>query len=241
MTTTRSLHEKLATIRATFGAVEKTGEMKEGPRFKYVEARVIAARFVELCSAEWITMLPVRMEILNIRPTASGKQSVITLQVDWQITDGMSGETITVSSIGEGADSSDKAAPKAQTNAMKYAILLVLQKAADDAEADQGSAKIEADHAAEAQARTLERRRLATAAVPAPEPALASQKSKAMIRAKAREQGLDDARLKAFAHFLVGEKSSKDWTQADVDVLIAKLADSATVALFLEGTPLPTS
>ena len=42
------IYSILALIRGTFGPVLKTGEMKDGPRFKYVEAREIAYRRAEV-------------------------------------------------------------------------------------------------------------------------------------------------------------------------------------------------
>lgn len=221
-----SLHAKLALIRGSFGSILKTGEMKDGPLFKYVEARAVAAKFVEMASAQLITMLPVGMEVLNLRPTASGKQTVMTLKVDWQITDSESGESIIVSSIGEGADQSDKAAPKAQTNAMKYAILLLLQAAGDDPEADPKPDQLER----EAAAREAQRPSVVAGKR---EDALAAPPTQALVRklmATFDKKGLKDPdKRKAFTSATVGKSSSKDLTTGDVEKLLVALADFAGV------------
>ena len=246
------LHTKLAFIRGQFGPILKTGEMKEGPRFKYVEARVLADRFVELASQENLTMLPVGMAVVGIRPTASGKQTVTTLLATFRVTDGDTGEFIDLQAIGEGSDSSDKGAPKAQTNAMKYALLLLLQAAGEDAEADGKSQKIESDFEVEGTAaERLAARRQSQASVPqasavpqvaeqaAPveqrppvHVAMATDALKRKIRARAREVGLGDFQLKAFSTMLTGKSSSKDWTMGDADRILANLDEPAKVDLF---------
>ena len=133
-----SLHGKLARIRAEFGFIGKTGtNTGVGGGYKFVEAVNVGRRFVELASQYNITMLPTESLIIGEPiPTPSGKQAVWTVNMSWQITDADTGESINISSYGQGADSGDKALPKAQTNAMKYAILLVLQAAGDDPEND---------------------------------------------------------------------------------------------------------
>jgi hypothetical protein len=53
----------------------------------------------------------------------------------WTLTDGESGETATIVSYGAGADTGDKYSGKAQTNAMKYALLMgFLLSTGDDPE-----------------------------------------------------------------------------------------------------------
>jgi hypothetical protein len=90
-----------------------------------------------------LTMIPVGMDIADIRPSSSGKQMVYTVATMWRITDVETGDYIDVPAMGQGADNADKALPKAQTNAMKYAILLVLQAAGDDPENDPRTDDIE--------------------------------------------------------------------------------------------------
>ena len=139
-----SLHKKLAMIRANFGFIGKTGtNTGVGGGYGFVEAVHVARRFVEMASELNLTMLPIYMQVVDTRPSASGKQMVYSLNSIWRITDADTGEFIDVHSFGQGADQADKALPKAQTNAMKYAILLVLQAAGDDPENDPRTDQIE--------------------------------------------------------------------------------------------------
>lgn len=138
------LHTKLAMLRATFGFVGKTGtNTGVGGGYKFVEAVQVARQFVERASELNLTMLPIYMQVTDTRPSISGRQVVYTLNSIWRITDADTGEFIDVHSFGQGADQADKALPKAQTNAMKYAILLVLQAAGDDPENDPRTDQIE--------------------------------------------------------------------------------------------------
>lgn len=157
------LHVKLAEIRGEFGRVEKTGtNTGVGGGYSFVEATAIAARFVELATARIVTMLPVGGRVIDRYLSISGKQHVIDLETTWRITDAETGDFIDVVSYGQGADNSDKALPKAQTNSMKYAILLVLQKAGDDPEKD--SSSNDTGETAVRQTRSIRRR---SAAAPA--------------------------------------------------------------------------
>lgn len=138
------LHAKLADLRANFGFIGKTGTNKGvGGGYGFVEAHEVARRFVEMASERSLTMIPVAMHLEEPRPSASGKQIVDTLSVTWRVTDAESSEYIDVPSYGQGADQADKSLPKAQTNAMKYAILLLLQAAGDDPENDPRTDQIE--------------------------------------------------------------------------------------------------
>ena len=127
-----------------FGFIGKTGtNTGVGGGYGFVEAIHVARRFVEMASELNLTMLPIYMQVVDTRPSASGKQMVYSLNSIWRITDADTGEFIDVHSFGQGADQADKALPKAQTNAMKYAILLVLQAAGDDPENDPRTDQIE--------------------------------------------------------------------------------------------------
>jgi hypothetical protein len=138
------LHGKLAWLRSNFGFVAKTGRNTGvGGGYSFVEATSIGKRFVEMCGEIGLTMLPVSMAVQDPIPTASGKQLVWTVSSVWRITDVESGDYIEIPSFGQGADNADKALPKAQTNCMKYAILLVLQAAGDDPENDPRTDNIE--------------------------------------------------------------------------------------------------
>ena len=247
------LHGKLAAIRGELnGLIVKTGEHTQGgPRYKFVEALEVGRQFVEKASERQITMLPNHMSILDIRPSMTGKQHVVTLGVDWTITDAESDEVTHVYSIGQGADNSDKAAPKAQTNAMKYAILMLLQAAGDDPEKD------EPEKPARRAARRVATARNAAVSDDAPEGAdeaetrprarraprraeppfeagkeMASPDLKAKVRAKQHEADLTDDQFRALAGHFTGKESSRLWTTTDAEKVLVKLGQESVVEFY---------
>jgi len=263
------LHGKLAQIRGELnGQIVKSGEHTQGgPQYKFVEALEVGRLFIEKASALLITMLPEHMEILSIVPSMTGKQHVVTIGVLWAITDAESNEIVHVYSIGQGADNSDKAAPKAQTNAMKYGILMVLQAAGDDPEKDEPEAPYkakarrtatrrnarpstdepeEAEDGSETPRRRVSRRKVESGVEfgrgeinrtdPDPKPgvAMATADFKAKIRALQHEVGLDDKQFKALGMHFTGKDSSRDWTEADAERVLAKLDDASVIELFSE-------
>jgi hypothetical protein len=86
-----------------------------------------AADFIRKALAEKVlTMMPTAVQVVGQqdRPTAKGgSMTTVDLITDWTITDGESGESITIQSFGAGADVGDKYSGKASTSAMKYALL----------------------------------------------------------------------------------------------------------------------
>src|SRR5262245_12750067 len=95
--------------------------------FKFVQVGD-AARVIRKALAEKnVSMIPTSIEVVgeSEHPTSSGKMmTTLTVRTTWTLTDGESGETAVIQSMGSGADMGDKAAPKAQSNAMKYALLM---------------------------------------------------------------------------------------------------------------------
>lgn len=80
-------------------------------------------------------------ELLNIVDVTNSKDNIerlATVKMNVLLIDKDSGETVTITGIGSGQDSGDKAVMKAQTAAIKYAYLLSLAiSTGDDPEADQ--------------------------------------------------------------------------------------------------------
>jgi hypothetical protein len=119
-----SLHSKLSQIYAVVGRIAKTGTApKEIGGFSFVEAANVAEVIRAELATRRITFMPIDMTLENVRTTKNGTP-IETWKVTWMFVDGETGETHTVMSVGSGADTLDKAAPKAQTNAMKYALLM---------------------------------------------------------------------------------------------------------------------
>ena len=130
------LAAKIAKVMEAVGYVPKTGT-NSAQGYKFVQASVVADKVREQLAALKVSMTPTQIDVISEGLTPSGKQALLTLRFTWTLTDGETGETISFQSIGTGADSGDKAAYKAATGALKYALLLgFLVPTGDDPEGD---------------------------------------------------------------------------------------------------------
>ncbi len=77
-----------------------------------------------------IILIPETTDIIENSPSMSGKQMVVTIKTGWLVTNGIA--SLRFQTFGMGADSGDKGLPKAQTNARKYALLMLLHLATGD-------------------------------------------------------------------------------------------------------------
>lgn len=152
----KGLHAKLAEVMAEAERIPKSGSFKqpgEYGHFKFVQAGDAADFIRKALGARHVSMLPSAVEVVGERENATksgGTMLTMTIRTTWTLTDGETGETATIQSIGSGADTGDKASPKAQTNAMKYALLMgFLLSTGDDPENhDPGAQKKSTDPAA---------------------------------------------------------------------------------------------
>lgn len=205
------LHAKLAELRKELAGSVKKGAVNERLGYSFVEAKTLGRDFVLKASEKGLTMLPISQEIVDIRETSSGKQTVMSVKTAWAITDVETDETIVVEAFGSGADQGDKGLPKAQTNSMKYAILLVLQAAGDDPEADPKTDDLESGGDAQQAAAGDDNK--------------ASDAQLRLIRARAKERGLSLDQLKAVVFSTTAKHSLKDLTKAEVDKVLSFIAD----------------
>jgi hypothetical protein len=131
-----SLATKIAKVMEAVGYVQKGGT-NSAQGYKFVQASAVADKVRAELSKLNVSMTPTNIDVISEGLTPSGKQALLTLRFTWTLTDGDSGETISFQSIGTGADSGDKAAYKAATGALKYALLTgFLIPTGDDPEAD---------------------------------------------------------------------------------------------------------
>ncbi len=132
----KKLASKLAEIMGEIGRITKGGT-NSAQGYKYVMASQVADAVREKLAAHNVIMLPVGADVVESGRTPSEKQSLLTIRFTWRFVDGDSGETLDFQSIGTGADSGDKAAYKATTGAIKYALLTAfLIPTGDDPEND---------------------------------------------------------------------------------------------------------
>jgi hypothetical protein len=142
----RSLHRKLAQVMYEADRIPKNGSFKqpgEYGHFKFVQAGDAADVIRKALAEVGVSMIPTAIELLSeVEHTTAkgGTMTTMTVRTTWTLTDGDSGETAVIQSMGSGADSGDKASPKAQTNAMKYALLMgFLLSTGDDPETSDSS------------------------------------------------------------------------------------------------------
>lgn len=139
MAETRSLHRKLAQIMYEAERIPKRGKAPAAMGgFEFVQVGD-AADFIRKALAEHvISMIPTNITIVGQSEHATksgGSMTTVDLLMEWTLTDGESGESIVIHSFGAGADGGDKYSGKAQTNAMKYALLMgFLLSTGDDSE-----------------------------------------------------------------------------------------------------------
>ncbi len=127
MTETRSLHRKLAQVMYEAERIPKNGTApREMGGYKFVQVGDAADYIRKALAEKVITMMPTAVHVVGQqdRPTKSGgSMTTVDLLTEWTLTDGESGESITIMSFGSGADGGDKYSGKASTSAMKYALL----------------------------------------------------------------------------------------------------------------------
>jgi hypothetical protein len=130
------LATKIAKVMEAVGYVPKTGN-NTAMGYKFVQASAVADKVREQLAALKVSMTPTTIDVVSEGLTPSGKQTLLTLRFTWTLTDGETGETLSFQSIGTGSDSGDKAAYKAATGALKYALLTgFLIPTGDDPEND---------------------------------------------------------------------------------------------------------
>lgn len=144
MPETRSLHGKLAQVMYEVERIPKNGTAPAAMGgFKFVQVGDAADVIRKALAEHKVSMIPSSIELIGEaeHPTSSGKMmTTMTVRTTWTLTDGDSGETAVIQSMGSGADMGDKAAPKAQSNAMKYALLMgFLLSTGDDPEMSDSS------------------------------------------------------------------------------------------------------
>jgi ERF superfamily protein len=140
---TRGLHAKLAEVMAEAERIPKNGTYSGQGGFKYVLVGDAADAIRTALAARKVSMLPSAVEVVSEaehETRSGGTMTTLTIRTTWTLVDGETGETAVIQSIGTGADAGDKASPKAQTNAMKYALLMgFLLSTGDDPEQSDSS------------------------------------------------------------------------------------------------------
>lgn len=140
MSEKRTIQQRLVAVMRTCGALGKDGyNQQQNFRFRAVGAVMdhLHPRF----AAEGVLVLPnVLEERTEERKTPKGTTliyRVLRIRFDFV---GEDGDLVSVTTIGEGMDSGDKAANKAQAVALKYALTQMLMVPYEEVDPDQDSA-----------------------------------------------------------------------------------------------------
>lgn len=135
----RGLHAKLAEIMEIADRIPKRGTAPAAMGgYKFVQVGDAADPIRRALAARGITMMPHELETVDLSYGVgkNGNMNMHTIKMVWRLTDSETGEFFDLPSYGTGGDTGDKFSPKAQTNAMKYALLMgFLLSTGDDPEA----------------------------------------------------------------------------------------------------------
>lgn len=127
----------LAVQRELAGRIEKTGRMS-GPsgNYGFVEEAELAAEFGRAANMHGLVLLTeTKLTHFDEKTRDSGKKFFLaTVELVGTFVDADSGESLRAQSVGQGADSADKAVSKGTTSAYKYLLLkcLALSDRSDD-------------------------------------------------------------------------------------------------------------
>jgi hypothetical protein len=118
-----NLRQKLAEVRRRIGYVQKRGH-NERFNYSYVTAADIAGSVGDILAELGVVVIP-SLEEISYEPAAGRGEAARMARVIMAYTfaDVDSGEEVVATAAGQGLDAGDKAAYKAMTGALKYALL----------------------------------------------------------------------------------------------------------------------
>ncbi len=128
-----TLASKMTEVMKECGYVAKNGE-NSFHGYRYASCadvlEKVNASLVRhgICSAA----MPELISMENVKSAKGTAEHLATVSISILLTDSESGETMSISGIGSGQDSGDKAVMKAQTAAIKYAYMLSLAVSTGD-------------------------------------------------------------------------------------------------------------
>lgn len=132
-----SLFTKLAEVMGEVGHVQKRG-YNDFHKYNYVTEADLLDAVRDKLSSRGIVVLPSVKEVKERTiATKKGESTISTVLVDYTFIDGSTGETHTLSMVGQGEDAADKGLYKALTGASKYFVMKAfLIPTGDDPEGD---------------------------------------------------------------------------------------------------------
>jgi hypothetical protein len=132
-----SLYRKIHAVMSSIDGVEKRGK-NQFHNYKYVTERDIVAAIRESLIEQGLILAP-KVVGIDFHPEFEGGP-VTELVIDFTLIDIDTGESLTVTTVGQGQDKGDKGPYKAMTGGLKYALLKTfLIPTDDDPENDAGA------------------------------------------------------------------------------------------------------
>lgn len=129
---------KLVKIMQECGYVQKNG-INDFHHYKYATCADVLEKVNAALSKYGVAsiVIPELLQMENVTSNKGNLEHLATVKINITLLDAESGESTTITGIGCGQDSGDKAVMKAQTAAIKYAYLLSLAiSTGDDPEAE---------------------------------------------------------------------------------------------------------
>jgi len=133
-----SLAGKLVNIMDACSHVQKNG-LNEFHKYSYVMASDVMGALNKACVAQGVACIPRFTKLDETQKTQRSGQiaTLVTVTAEVYLIDSTTGASLVVKALGTGEDTGDKAVAKAQTMAIKYALMsLCLISSGDDPEAD---------------------------------------------------------------------------------------------------------
>jgi hypothetical protein len=233
----KGIAKKLSQVMAAVGRIPKNG-YNDRQQYKFAkEDDVLECVRSELSSRSLIMVPDVDSMKIHSHTTKGGsEQRIVTLEVDFIISDGDTDEEAVFTMVGEGQDAGDKASYKAVTGATKFALLKLFliptgndpEVARPDEERNQGRGQRQAP---KQQAARSSRPAPNTGKLAAPTnaPQTAASLHKLRVNRLFHElqavRGLRTDQCKSWVSPTVGDKPSNDWDDQELTELERRLKE----------------
>lgn len=234
-----SLTDALARIMSEVRYVEKKGKITSqgsGPSYKFArDVDVLDAVAPKLAEAG-IVMVPEHTELLSISPNLRETQLIANIRTAWHVTDGH--DSIRFETLGQGQDAGDKALPKAQSNARKYAFFMLFHIVTGD-DPDQHASEQPEPGSRGQRGRVDAGQSRAGSTAPAPAPQRSPEEQQLLDRILATP-GMGHARMSLMAD-AVGVPKGQHATADQLREMIARFIDQPAAPVTVGDEPEPAA
>ena len=120
-----SVAAKIQQVMSRVGYIKKDKQLEGGGKYKYLSEEAVTAELHSAFADIGLVIIPTAMEILDNREDATRNGGILfntRIRATYLIMDPDDGTSLQIQTLGEGADSGDKAINKCMTGAYKYAL-----------------------------------------------------------------------------------------------------------------------